>query len=327
MVPRESVTWYPGHMASGSKEMLRRLGNVQCVLEVRDARIPLTSRSEQLTDYREVRPHILILNKIDLADLNRSDRRALCAYLTEKEGIQNVFFTSLQRPERQRKTLFAIVDLLTKMLSLETFIGSKEEEEQLMMVCGLPNVGKSSFINSMRTLLAGRRSGARVGKKAGITRHVGERIVISASNPRLSVLDTPGILEPAHKRDLSSLLRLGLCSCIDFDSVNPEVFVDYALYFWNQNKMFDYVTHFNLPAPTDNIFTFLLYVARARGLELKGSNRVFGEDSKSLTPDLYGAARLVLKHVVNGDCGKVFYDRDILEGVSISQRRIPFHFV
>lgn len=326
-VPRESVTWYPGHMARGTKEMLRRLGDIQCIVEVRDARIPLTSRSEQLSDYREVRPHILLLNKADLTDLTPVDRKKLRAFLAENEGINHVFFISLKQPERQRKALFAIVDLLTKILSPESLLGALEEEEQLLMVCGLPNVGKSTFINALRNLLAGRKSGARVGKKAGITRGVGERVIISPSNPRLSVLDTPGVLEPARKRDITSLFRFGVCSCIDFDAVDIEVFVDYALYFWNRHNMFNYVKFFNLPAPTDNVFTFLSHVARNRGLEIKTSSRVFDDDALSMSPNLHSASRVVIKHLVDGDLGKVFYDWDLLEGQVASKRKIPFVFL
>lgn len=146
------------------------------------------------------------------------------------------------------------------------------------MVVGIPNVGKSSLINTLRNSFLGVAGKAMaVAPYAGVTKTLSERVKIS-NNPPVYLVDTPGILEPNFDI-LESPFRLGLCgkfSCIllvfvlkitsTAGTTNDSLFgsdllVDYMLYWLNKRRLFHYVNILNLPHPTDNINELLIRVA------------------------------------------------------------------
>lgn len=173
--------WYPGHMAGTEKRIKEQLPLMDLVLEVADARIPLTGRNPELGNMLQDKPLLLVLNKRDLAGQEES----LSWLQYYQQRMPTVLLNALSG-----EGLPALRSQLKKearaLREREQARGRQERPLRLMVV-GLPNVGKSRIIN----LLAKKRR-VKVGKKPGLTR--GEQWIKLEEG--LHLLDTPGLLSP-----------------------------------------------------------------------------------------------------------------------------------
>ena len=165
------VQWYPGHMKKAGREMEESLPLVDVVCEIADARVPVSSRNPDLDRILRSKPRLLILNRADQAD------PAATALWTE-------YYTRLQLPFLccDSKSGRGLSSLSERLHSLRSKTGPLRA-----MVVGVPNVGKSTFINRV----SGRKSAA-VSDRPGVTR--GRQWV--TVDAKLELLDTPGILWP-----------------------------------------------------------------------------------------------------------------------------------
>ena len=179
---KQTVQWFPGHMAKTRRLIKESLSMVDAVTEILDARIPLSSRNPELEQITAAKPRIILLNKCDVAD-ERITREWINYF--ERKG-----FTALPVDCRSGKGLGAYRPAVRKVLAEK--IKSNEQKGMAgkslrVMVVGIPNTGKSSFINRM----AGKNR-AQVADRPGVTRHnqwfnIGNGI---------ELLDTPGVLWP-----------------------------------------------------------------------------------------------------------------------------------
>lgn len=179
---KQTVQWFPGHMAKTRRLIKESLSMVDAVTEILDARIPLSSRNPEIEQITAGKPRIILLNKCDVAD-ERITREWINYF--ERKG-----FTALPVDCRSGKGLGAYRPAVRKVLAEK--IKSNEQKGMAgkslrVMVVGIPNTGKSSFINRM----AGKNR-ARVADRPGVTRHnqwfnIGNGI---------ELLDTPGVLWP-----------------------------------------------------------------------------------------------------------------------------------
>lgn len=176
------IQWYPGHMAKAKRLIQENLGLIDVVIELVDARIPYSSRNPDMQHLLSRRPRIIVLNKNDLADPEKT--RAWCDYF-ERQGIPALALNSLAGRGIERVVSIASSLLEDKMESLKAR-GFRDRPIRAMVV-GIPNVGKSAFINALT-----RRSVARVGEKPGLTR--GKQWIRIGED--FELLDTPGILWP-----------------------------------------------------------------------------------------------------------------------------------
>ncbi|KAK7789859.1 hypothetical protein R5R35_003765 [Gryllus longicercus] len=255
IVNKNVLHWFPGHMAKGLKQMQDKLKGVDCIIEVHDARIPLSGRNPNFKfTISGVRPHILVLNKRDLAgkDLERDTRSRLL-----QDGNEHVLFTSCK--DQKCRGIKQIVPLATKLICASDRYNRSEEKELSIMVIGVPNVGKSSVINTLRNLRLRKASVAAVGAKPGITRAVQTRIKVN-EDPPVYLLDTPGIVAPSIA-NVEAGLRLALCATLQDHLVGEEVIADYLLYSLNKRKNFRYVDEMNLEEPVDDIRIVLATIA------------------------------------------------------------------
>lgn len=176
------IQWYPGHMVKAKKLIQENLGLVDVVIEMVDARIPYSSRNPDMQFILSSKPRLIILNKNDLA--NPEKTKAWSAYFG-RQGISTVALNSLSARGTEKVVAAASALVSERMESLKSR-GWRERPIRAMIV-GIPNVGKSSFINALT-----RRSAAKVGEKPGVTR--GKQWIRIGDD--FELLDTPGILWP-----------------------------------------------------------------------------------------------------------------------------------
>ena len=176
------VQWFPGHMAKTRRKIKESLPLVDAVTEIVDARVPVSSHNPEISDIISGKPRIVILNKCDVADENAT--RKWIAYF-KSQGV-----AAIAADCKCGKGLNLYRPLIKEVLADK--IKSYEEKNMQgralrVMVVGIPNTGKSSFINRM----AGKKR-AEVADRPGVTRH-NQWFVIGDG---IELLDTPGVLWP-----------------------------------------------------------------------------------------------------------------------------------
>ncbi len=177
-----NVQWYPGHMTKAKRAMLEDRKLVDLIIEVVDARVPFSSRNPDLQELARDKFHMIVLNKADLADASVNQ------LWTEYFQNQGIFVAKTDaRTKRDMKTIHETVkEACQKKIERDRRRGILNRPIRAM-VAGIPNVGKSTFINSF----AGRAC-AKTGNRPGVTRG-NQWIRINSS---VELLDTPGILWP-----------------------------------------------------------------------------------------------------------------------------------
>ena len=171
------LQWFPGHMTKAVRQIKENLSRADIVIEVLDARIPLSSRNPMIDYIVGKMPRLIVLNKADLADPNILTQWEK-ALIGDNPNIQVV-----QISAKTGKNLPQLIEKAKYLCRNASWAGRRAVRA---MVLGIPNVGKSAIIN----YLSGRRS-RNVENRPGVTRDVSQSIKISAS---LKVIDTPGIL-------------------------------------------------------------------------------------------------------------------------------------
>ena len=181
-LPSTSINWYPGHMARARREISESVKLVDVVIEIIDARIPVASRNPILNEIIGDRPRIVVLNKADLADsdankkwvqkLKSNNQTAIIADSNKGKGVNDV--------------VEAALSLMQDKLEKQSAKGRTGISIKAMIV-GIPNVGKSTFINK----IAGKQT-AEVSNKPGVTR----KNQWVRLNDKIQLLDTPGVLWP-----------------------------------------------------------------------------------------------------------------------------------
>lgn len=129
-----------------------------------------------------------------------------------------------------------------------------------MIVAGVPNVGKSTLINGLRSIYLRRKKSFKTAPFPGTTRGISNRVKV-CDYPQINVFDTPGIIQPAIG-NLDSRLKLCLCSMINENNIDKEIIADYLLFLLNKQKSFEYVNYYQLSTPEDSIHELLTNIAR-----------------------------------------------------------------
>lgn len=210
----KNINWYPGHMKKTRELISENLKLVDMVIEVIDARIPVSSRNPVIDELVGEKPRVIALNKSDLADASETERwcAALSRDSSDGPGVKALKTDSMHG--KGIKELISFLEAYQDRLNE----GRTRKKNLRLMIVGVPNCGKSSLINR----LTGKKS-ARTGDKPGVTR--GKQWL--AMQGGMQLLDTPGILWPKFE-DPNVGLNLAFCGSIkdeilDTDTLGMEL--------------------------------------------------------------------------------------------------------
>jgi ribosome biogenesis GTPase A len=279
--------WYPGHMTKARRMMQENIKLVDLVIELADARIPVSSRNPDIDDLAAGKARILLLGKADLADPVRTE--AFRKYY-ESKGILVIDLDA-----RTRKANDQIRKIVEKACAAKLERDRKRGiigRSLKAMVVGIPNVGKSTFINSF----AGKAS-AKTGNKPGVTK--GKQWIRLGKN--LDLLDTPGILWPKFE-DQEVGIRLALVSAIREEILDLNELSLYLLAYLQKEYpeviSGKYAREGETFDPDLSMPELLNAIALSRNLLLKG-----GE------PDCLRTSRLLLDDFKNGKMGRISLEK------------------
>lgn len=270
------IQWFPGHMTKTRRMIEADLKLVDAVVEIVDSRIPESSRNPIINELVQNKPRIMLMNKCDYADDKMTEKW--------KQFFQKQGFSVLCCDCRSGKGLNAFVPMLKKQLS-----GVLEKRKQKgmigsalrIMVLGIPNVGKSSFINRMAN-----SKKTRVGDKPGVTR--GKQWV--TIDKEVELLDMPGILWPKFE-DKAVAEKLAFTGAIKDDVIDVEALAESLGAFLKENYPDRLKERYKLDSLEGGICEL---IARSRGMMMSGGEA-----------DTERAAAALLDEYRSGKIGKI----------------------
>lgn len=204
----QHIHWYPGHIAKAERQLKEKLNLVDVIIEVRDSRLPLSSSYANIEKLLGNKPRLLLLNKADLVDKN--ELKKWVDYLKLSTNCP-VIITEAKGTKDLAAVVKTAVDLSEPKIQSLMAKGLLRRPARAMVV-GMPNVGKSSVINKLT-----KSSKTKIGAKAGVTRQQ-QWVRI---NPKLELLDTPGII-PTRQDNQEQAVKLAFVSSVSENAYSPE---------------------------------------------------------------------------------------------------------
>lgn len=276
---KQTVQWFPGHMAKTRRQIKESLPLVDAVTELLDARVPLSSRNPELNELIANKPHIVLLNKCDMADEAASRRW--------KAWFDGRGTPALAVDCRSGRGLNAYGETVRTLLQdkIQSNIEKGMPGRALrMMVVGIPNTGKSSFINRM----AG-RSRAKVADRPGVTRQ-NQWFAIGGG---IELLDTPGVLWPKFD-DPEVGNRLAFIGSVKDEVVDVETLAVRLLAVLGaqyQDRLCDRYKLDEAAVTECGPYGLLELIGRKRGMLVRGGE-IDTERASAMLLDEYRAGRL-----------------------------------
>ncbi|MBR6171616.1 MAG: ribosome biogenesis GTPase YlqF [Eubacterium sp.] len=272
------IQWYPGHMTSALRMMQENMKLIDIVIELLDARVPGASKNPDIDKLAKGKFRLLIMNKADLADPAVTAR---WKDFYEKKGFAVLLMDSRNRKDTQQASK-AVQDICRERIERDRKRGIAGRTIKAMVV-GIPNVGKSTFINSF----AGRAS-AKTGNKPGVTR--GKQWIRISKD--MDLLDTPGILWPKFE-DPAIGERLAWINAINEDILVPEVLAEGLLAFL-QKTCCNHITDRYKITEGMSVSEAMTQIADIRKCLKKGNE-----------PDYEKAAKCLLEDLRSGRLGRI----------------------
>lgn len=290
-----NINWFPGHMAKTRKQIAEDLKLIDVVVEILDARIPISSQNPEIKQILQNKKKIVVLNKCDLSDekdnkiwvneFSKSNIRAILVDSNSGKGIENVI-----------KQIQEVMNEELKKLADKGRIGRKIR----VMIVGIPNVGKSSFINRIS-----KRTSAEVGNRPGVTK----RKQWIRLNDNIELLDTPGVLWPKFESE-EVALNLAFTGTIK-DDILEIIEVAYCLLkFLLENYRERLIERYSISEETinnilsqeqdenQNIYEIMQMIGKKRGAIISGGNI---DDEKT--------SKIILDDFRSGKLGKITLEK------------------
>lgn len=280
---KQTIQWFPGHMAKTKRKIKEILPLIDAVAEVVDARIPISSRNPDLAEIIENKPHIILLNKCDMAD-SRITREWIDFY--KKNGI-----TAIAIDCKSGKGINQFKDTVKTALAhkLEAYAQKGMVGKPLrVMVIGIPNVGKSSFINK----IAG-KTRAKAENRPGVTRG-NQWFTIEK---QLELLDTPGVLWPKFE-DQTVGEHLAFTGAVKDNILDTELLAVRLLEIMGKNYPELLTNRYGELDFSLDAYELLCAIGKKRGMVIRG-----GET------DTERAANMLLEEYRNQKIGNISLER------------------
>ena len=287
-----NINWYPGHMAKTKRQIMEDVRLVDIVIELLDARIPISSQNPDIAEITKNKKKMIVLNKCDLAD-ERQNRKWVEYFKTKNIPAILTDSNSGKGIEECIRKIEKIMEEDLKGQAEKGRIGRKIKA----MVLGIPNVGKSSFINRIS-----KKTSAGVGNKPGVTKQK-QWIRI---NEKIELLDTPGVLWPKFESE-EVALHLAFTGTIKEDILQRTEIAYYLVKFLIENypkqlceryKLTEEYIHEQLEneerPENENIYEIFLAIGKKRGCIISGGNI---DEEKT--------ARILLDEFKNGKIGRI----------------------
>lgn len=282
-----NLQWYPGHMTKAKRMMQEDIKLIDLIIELVDARIPLSSRNPDIDDLGRNKARLILLNKSDLADERSNEQWS--------EYFRNKGFYAVKVNSRSGGGLKSINGVIQEAcrekIERDRRRGIKNRPIRAMVV-GIPNVGKSTFINSY----AGKAC-TKTGNKPGVTK--GKQWI--RLNKSLELLDTPGILWPKFE-DQSVGVKLAMIGSIKEEVVNAEELALELLNMLHEHYEGIVAKRYEIEETEDPV-KMLERIAVKRQCLLKGQEL-----------DYEKAAKMVLEEFRNGKIGRITLEYPSLTG-------------
>lgn len=278
--------WYPGHMTKAKRMMQEDIKLIDLVIEIIDARVPLSSRNPDIDELGKNKARLIILNKSDLADEKKND--AWAAWFQGKGCFTAK--VNARSGAGMKKIQDTIQEACKEKIERDRKRGIMNRPVRAMVV-GIPNAGKSTFINT----LAGKAC-AKTGNKPGVTK--GKQWI--RLNKNIELLDTPGILWPKFGDQLVGL-KLAVVGSIKDELLQSEELAMWLIAYLRKEYAGLLTERYQIEEDGTDL-EILERIAQSRGCRLKGN-----------LPDYPKTAALIVEDFRSGRLGRITLERP--EGV------------
>ena len=290
-LPSTNINWYPGHMAKTKKQIIQDLKLIDIVIELLDARIPISSQNPNIAEITKNKKKIIVLNKCDLSD---DMQNKLWIEYFKKKNIPAVLVDS-----NSGRGIDECIRQIEKIMQIDLDAHAEKGRTGRRiraMILGIPNVGKSSFINRIS-----KRTTAGVGNKPGVTKQK-QWIRI---NEKIELLDTPGVLWPKFESE-EVALHLCFTGSIKEEILDKLEIAYHLTKFLLENYRKKLCERYKIDEEfieqtlkqdqpeNNNIYEIMLEIGKKRGCIMSGGR--IDEEKTS---------RLILDEFKNGKLGKI----------------------
>lgn len=273
--------WYPGHMTKAMRQMKEDIKLIDLVIELLDARIPISSRNPDIDNLGKNKARLVLLNKSDLADEAQNNK--WIQYLKDK-GIIALKINSKNK-QGIKDINNAVLTVCKEKIERDKRKGIKNRPVRAMVV-GIPNVGKSTFINAY----AGKNC-AKTGNKPGVTK--GKQWIRLGKN--LELLDTPGVLWPKFD-DQKIGLHLAFIGSMNDNNLDMAELAYQLIKEVSKTYPEAFLNRYGIVGDEDPL-QVMYQVAEVRGCKLKGNK-----------PDLDKTSSMIMDDFRSGKLGRITID-------------------
>ncbi|MBM7555322.1 ribosome biogenesis GTPase YlqF [Halanaerobacter jeridensis] len=281
-----SIQWYPGHMDKAKKKIKKRLNLIDVVIELLDARIPLSSRNPDIDEVLKDKKRIIALNKKDLADPQVT--KQWLDYFSET--APSLAINSLSG--NNVKQIFSLADQLTQEEQAKALERGRKKRDVKLMIVGVPNVGKSQLINQL-----GNKNKTRTGNRPGVTR--GEQWVKLQQG--FELLDTPGVLWSKFN-DEEAGVRLALCGAIKEGRFDNELLAYKLVQILQESNPERLKERYDLDHLSPDTYQLVADIGKKRGC-LQSGGKV----------DRNRVSKIILKEFDEGKLGRITLEQPPVE--------------